>query len=257
MPRWYSGVYNSASRGSMIREASAMSGIEQGKQHVRAALVVGTMIVAAGLCDAQTVPSPGMIITASNITMASDGTGVIPFTLTSTNKFAGQVTVGCVAPTPAAGVREPACYAGGPMVAYTLSADGTAMGSITLTADAPLPSAAVARLEIPRQQNREGGGTVLAMAGALMMGWGLRRSCRRLASRAFAVAGLLVVVAGLSACGGPTTLTRGTYTYTLTAISLQEPSPIIPLGTEVSASTTVLVTVPPGIVVKYGVPVPV
>jgi hypothetical protein len=71
------------------------------------------------------------------------------------------------------------------------------------------------------------------------------------------MAALLVVLTGLSACGGPTTLTPGTYTYTLTATSLQEASPTTPLGSEVSASTTVVVTVPPGIVVKYGVPVPV
>lgn len=235
-----------------------MGGGTQAKRCGSAAALAGMMTVAIGLCGAQTVPSPGVTIAARNVTMASDGTGGIPFTLTSTNKFAGRVMVVCAAPTPGPGVREPSCIVGIPAVAsnLTLAADGTATGEATVSANAPLPSAAVARLSSPRQRNHEGGGAILALAGALMVGWGLRRKTRRLGSQALGVAGLLVVLTGLAACGGPATLTPGTYTYTLTATSAGGTTGSTVAGSEVTASTTVVVTVPPGIVVNYNVASP-
>jgi hypothetical protein len=85
------------------------------------------------------------------------------------------------------------------------------------------------------------GDAAWALAGVVMLGIGLRKRTRRWA-RLLAMCGIGVVAMSLSGCGGPPTLTPGTYVFTLNAQS-------VPDGTTLSimASTTATVTVPPGI----------
>ena len=77
---------------------------------------------------------------------------------------------------------------------------------------------------------------------AFLLGLGLRR--RRIqAAQLLLAALLLIALTTLTACGGPPTLTPGTYTYTLTA------TPVDPTTTTtLSASANAVITVPPGIV---------
>jgi hypothetical protein len=76
-----------------------------------------------------------------------------------------------------------------------------------------------------------------------MLGLGLKRKRSRQSARLLLAVGMLIGLTGIGACSGPETLTPGTYTYTLNASSY------VQNNTSLSASTTVTVTVPPGIVV--------
>ncbi|MHB8304072.1 MAG: hypothetical protein ACYDC6_14830, partial [Acidobacteriaceae bacterium] len=184
--------------------------------------------------------TPSFTISASNITMPFSGTGSIPFTLTSVNGFAGTVHVTCTAPNPPAGVRVPAVSEGGPVTPpYVLTANATAKGVIVILASPPVPTPA--RLNHPRP----GEGASWALAGALMLGLGLRSRRAHRFTRLLLAVGMLIGLMGISACGSsPETLTPGSYTYTLNANAYDQNN------TSLSASTTVNVTVPPGIVVQ-------
>jgi len=181
-------------------------------------------------------PTPSFTISATNITMPSSGNGSIPITLTSVNGFAGTVVVGCMSPNPPAGVRKPYCDLPGPVAStYVLTANAKVTESIGISASAPLPPAA------GRYPPGAGADASLALAGGLMLGFGLRRRRARWPALLFLALAMLIGTTGIGACGsGPETLTPGTYTYTLNASAQNYPT--------LSASTTVNVTVPPGIV---------
>jgi hypothetical protein len=187
------------------------------------------------------VPVPSFTISASNITMPSSGEGPIPFTITSVNGFAGSIGVNCNPPNPATGVREPGCEGGPAMAPLVLTANGTATGGVYIDAIDPLPAHEVSRLNLPGH----GRGASWALAGVLLLGFGLRRR-KGWSGSVLLTLGLLIGLTGLGACGGPVTLTPGVYTYTLNAFTSGGTSPSI------STSTTANVTVPPGIVVQPG-----
>jgi hypothetical protein len=211
--------------------------------------LVVLLTLAPGLCAAQPpAPTPGFTISASNITMSSSNTS-IPFTLTSVNGFTGSVAVSCTPPNPPAGVNEPECGNFGPATGpIVLTANGTATGAVALLAYKPLPTPTVSRLN----HLGHGRGTSWALAGVLMLGLGsLRKRSRTKRSHLFThlslAVGMLIGLTGITACGGPETLTPGTYSYTLTATQVALPLPPNP-----SVSTTATVTVPAGIVVQPG-----
>lgn len=194
---------------------------------------------ASGFCSAQPpAATPSFTISASNITMPSSGTSSIPFTLTSVNGFAGSIAIGVTPPNPPAGTRLPYLEIGGPVMSYPLTANATVTGTIGTLSAIPVPLPV--KLNLPKP-TRHGERAIWSLAGAFMLGLGLRRSRAR-ATRLLLALCMLIALTGIGACGGPPTLTPGTYTYTLSAstISASEPS--------LSASTTVTVTVPPGIV---------
>jgi hypothetical protein len=76
----------------------------------------------------------------------------------------------------------------------------------------------------------------LALAGTLLLGFGIWRRARRwLALMVFAV-GILAGLAGISACGGNNSVvTPGTYAYTITATDTK---------TAVAVNTSINVMVP-------------
>jgi hypothetical protein len=195
-----------------------------------------------GTATAQT-PAPSFTISAAPYTMTTNG-GAIPFTLTSIHGYTGQLGVTCTNPDPPAGVNEPNCGNYGPATAgYTLAANGTATGTVDIVAIEPLPSPGNAKLGFPKHGN----GVGWALAGALMMGLGLRRKNALRRAKLLLSAGLLISLMSISACsGGPATLTPGTYTYTLTA------SPASGNNQTLTATITVKVTVPPGIDILPG-----
>ena len=220
--------------------------------------LVVVIVVGTGACVAQSPANVATFtISATDVAMPLSGNGSIPLTLTSVNGFVGTLTVGCMPPTPAIGVNEPNCADNGVFPSYPLTANGTAQGVMRLNPDAPLPAPAVGLLHLPGR--REGAGW--AVAGVLMLGVGLRsrRRLRGIGRSARGAAGLLTVAGmliglgglGVAGCGGAETLTPGVYTYTVTASTYG--LPVVPVQV---ASTTVKVTVPPGVVVQKNVPLP-
>lgn len=191
------------------------------------------------LCAAQpATPAPSFTITGSTVTMPSSGNANIPFTLTSVNGFAGSFFVSCAQPNVPAGVKLPFLEIPGPVHTFALAANGTTTGIVGFLSAVPIP---VPVRWNPPPNRRHGNPAIWSFAGALLLGFGLRRK-RVLASRLLLAAGMFLGLATISACGGQPTLTPGTYTYTLTATELN--------NTSATASATVTVTVPPGIVTK-------
>jgi len=186
-------------------------------------------------------PAPSFTISASNVAMPLSGTVAIPFTLTSVNGFAGSVSVLCSEGTVSGSMHEgPYCDQGGPLMAYTLVANGTTTGSITIVAIQPNPVPLASRLHPAGRR----GGAGLALAGLVMLGIGWGRSGSRRFVRSTLALGILGGLAGigLGGCGGPPTLTPGTYTFMLNATSVATPV--------LASSTTANVTVPAGVVTK-------
>ncbi len=199
------------------------------------------LALVSNLCEAQpSAPTPSFTISATNVTMPSSGTVSIPFTLTSVNGFTGSLIVGITPPTPPVGTRLPYLDIGGPARDYPLAANATVTASIGVLAAIPEP--VPVKLNLP---NRPAYGEAVRweLAGVLLLGLGSLRKRAR-AMRLLLALCMLVALTGISACGGPPTLTPGTYTYTLTATKIN-PAVLSP-----SATTTVNVTIPPGIVTK-------
>ncbi len=191
------------------------------------------------LCAARTLaPAPSFTITGSNVTMPSSGTTTFPFTLTSVNGFAGNIFVSVAQPTVPSGVKLPYLELPGPAHTFALTANGTTTGTVGLLSAVPVPIPV--RWNLPSHPGHSER-AIWSLAGALLLGLGLRRN-RALATRLLLAAGLLLGLTAISACGGQPTLTPGTYTYTLTATEVN--------NTTATANTTVTVTVPPGIVTR-------
>lgn len=198
---------------------------------------LGSTALATGL----TAPTPTFTISASNVTMPSNGMVAIPFTLTSVNGFVGSITVDCSKGiVPGSLNLGPYCGGGGPVVAFPLTANGTATGNIEIVAIQPTIEPAVKAAGF---LNR-GHGASWALGGVLMLGLGLRRRARQFARIGVAAGVLGLAALGISGCSGPPTLTPGDYTFTLaaTTISNSTQTPAIVM------TTTATVTVPAGIV---------
>jgi hypothetical protein len=197
--------------------------------------------LASTACAAQVpAPAPSFTISASNVTMPSSGMVTIPFTLTSVNGFTGMVSVLCGMPTVPGSINKgPYCDQGGPLMAYTLVANGTTTGSITIVAIKPNPVPLASKSALVGH----GRGASWALACALILGLGLKRKSVIRPSRVALAVFLLMGLAGLGicGCGGPPTLTPGTYFFMLNATSVST-------NPSLYASTTANVTVPAGIV---------
>jgi hypothetical protein len=185
-------------------------------------------------------PSPSFTITATNVTMSSttsSGSGSSSFTLTSVNGYAGTVGINCSNLDPPAGVNVPICDFGGPAfpVSYTLTANQVVTGSILFLNSQPPCKDGVCPVSLPHRGARrlpQG----LALAGALLLGFGFRRRTARWLTLTLLAVGTLAGLAAISACGGNNNVvTPGTYAYTIMAKDLT---------TNASATTSIHVTVP-------------
>ncbi len=120
--------------------------------------------------------TPDFTITATNATMSSSsssGFGSSSFTLTSVNGYTGKVAITCVPPSPPTGGKVPVCGGSTTMPAYTLTANQVVTGSIPLyNMPVPIP------VSLPRRGSH-GPAPGLALAGALLLGFGIRRGAGR------------------------------------------------------------------------------
>jgi len=199
------------------------------------------LAVTFSMCKAESpAPTPSVNITVGNVTITDSG-GSIPFTLTSINGFAGEVSVTCKPPNPPEGVLEPNCPGGGPpLPPATITAGGTATGSVGINSEAPLPATGTTYVAV-------GSMVGWTFAGVWMLGLGLRGEKKNGFTQGSLLVGLLMVLMGTAACGGKVeTLTPGVYTYTLTATPYAQSNPAF------STSATANVTVPAGIDVIFG-----
>jgi hypothetical protein len=196
-------------------------------QRYRLQVVLGFLIASSNVVfgSSASAPTPAFTITANNVTMSSSGSsgsGSSSFTLTSVNGYAGTVEVGCVPPTPPAGVNVSICNFGGPVrPPYTLTANQVVTGTIGFLNSNPCNGCLAPGL---------------ALAGVLLLGFGIRRRVARWLTLTLLVAGTLAGLAGISACGGNSGgATPGTYTYTITATDI---------NTQMSQTASINVTVP-------------
>ncbi len=173
--------------------------------------------------------APDFSITATNATVSATGTGTTTFTLTSLKGYTGTVVVTCYASSPPAGAKLPYC-GGGAIRAEKLTAGEIVSGSLPLT-EFPVPVAA----SLPRRPGA-GPASSVAVAGALLLGLGLRRRARRWLVLGVFAAGALAGFAGISACAANGNgLTQGTFPYTVVATDTT---------TNAMVSSTFMVTVP-------------
>jgi len=178
--------------------------------------------------------APAFAITAANVTMPNSGAGTSQWTVTGI-PLTGTLYVSCLYAGTATMARIPTCATPGPVQApKSVTAGQTVTGTIYFYPyGTPMP------VGLRREGHAPAAG--LALAGGLLLGFGLRRRAQRWFALTVLALGALVGLAGMTACGGSFNgMTPGTYQYTLTADN--EASPVTPLGQGVS--TTINVTVP-------------
>jgi hypothetical protein len=199
-------------------------------QGFRFSLLFGCVLAVAG-AEGQTATP--FTITATNVTMPSSGNGFSQFSVTNIPQN-GTMNISTSYVGTDTGARRPTC-ANTPPVVYQVKAGGTLTGTIACY---PYGAAVPAGLPQGRRSSRAGVG--LALAGALLLGCGFRRSARRWLALVSLAVGALAGLAGISSCGGnPNAMTPGTYQLT---ISADNEGTVTPLG--VLATTTIDVTVP-------------
>jgi hypothetical protein len=185
--------------------------------------------------------TPAFTLAATSVTMSSStssGQGSSSFTLTSINGYAGLVGINCSAPTPPMGVLVPICDFGGPAYPQieSLSANQAATGTILFRNS--LPPCNPCPVSLPRHRRNHGLSPDLALAAALLFGFGFRRRAARGLTLALLALGVLAGLAGISACGGNSNnrnVSPGTYVYTINARDM---------NSNALVSTSVNVTVP-------------
>jgi hypothetical protein len=212
------------------------------------------IICGLGTAHAQSA-TPGFTISASNATIPNSGTVAIPFTVTSVNGFAGSVVVTCGPANQPTGSILPLCGNGVVVVPYTLPANGTVTGSLDLVSYIPpCNNACPVKFVSPRprgavnlalgggpQSPRRRGAASLAVAGVVLLGFGFRRKARQL-RLLLLVVGIMAGLSGIGCgSGNHSTLTPGTFAYTISAVEVTTDNPSLVVN------TTVNVTIPAGI----------
>ncbi|HZB88816.1 MAG TPA: hypothetical protein VE291_09185 [Terracidiphilus sp.] len=191
----------------------------------------GVLLLALCAVSSLTAQTKAFTISAANVTILSGENGSSAYTVANI-PAAGQLGINCQYTGPTTTAKIPYC-GGGAVISIPVTAGQTVNGTIGIYRS-PVPSPA-ARNESPGSALARG--FVLALAAPLL--WGLRR--RRAMGRWLALAAFcLVALGGISACGGSaSSMTPGTYQYTLTADN--EASSNTPLGQGVSTTFNVTV----------------
>jgi hypothetical protein len=167
--------------------------------------------------DAAAATTPGVSITASNVSVSDTGSGSSAYTVTSVGGFTGQVGVSCFAPELDGALVLPDCDI--PQQFLTIPANGSATGKMPFTPPANV-TAQNKRENKSRDERRPSG----PLAAGVLTRAGFAAARRRLrwnrTLSAFALcAGLL---AGLTATGcgghGGLAMSHGTFGYTIQAV---------------------------------------
>jgi hypothetical protein len=179
-------------------------------------------------------------ITAANVTMPVSGYGYSQFTVAGI-PGAGTVMISCqyTGPVTEAKIPQNCGPVGAPGIPVQ-AGETTFNGTILFVPYGQVPPPGLGKLRgapLPPGHLPAAG---LALAGALMLGFGLRRRARRWLTLLLFAVGALAGAAGISGCTLGNVMTPGTYQYTITAV--YEANPVLPLGQGVS--TTINVTVP-------------
>jgi hypothetical protein len=208
------------------------------------------LIAGCALCGVSALAATPFAITATNVTMPTAGPttnssgdtsiplGVSQITVTGI-PAAGTLTIGCQYSGPATQAKIPKqCGIVGPGQLQVQASETTISGTVYFV---PYSQGYVPGLaELPDAPGPSGHlpTSGMALAGGLMLGFGLRRRARRwLAFTVFAVFALAGAL-GISACGGSSAMTPEAYPYTISAGFTETGS-----GAIQTAATTVLVTV--------------
>jgi len=210
-------------------------------QRVRLLAILGILaVLTVTLSGAPALAiTPSFTITATNVTMStasSSGIGSSSFTLASINGYAGTVGVTCSAPTPPAGVNVPICdWSPGPIVRPTITLVANQVATGTISFINAIPPCNPCPVSLPRSRSHclpQG----LALAGALLLGFGFRRRAPSWLTLTLFAIGTFAGLAAINACGGNNdAATPGTYVYTIYATDV---------STDVSVTTSINVTVP-------------
>lgn len=203
------------------------------------------------LCSVSALAATPFDITAANLTMSADvppttsgGTTSIQMgssQFTVTGVVGGTLTIGCRYSGSVTQARIPQqCGIVGPGQVPVQAGETTLSGTVYFVPYGQGPVPSLAQLpSVPRPSNRPPA-TPLAVAGALIFGFGFLRRARRTLLLAALAACSLAGAAGMSSCGGgnSNTMTPGTYPYTISAAFTETGSNAIQ-----TASTTITLTV--------------
>jgi membrane-associated phospholipid phosphatase len=178
--------------------------------------------------------TPEFAITATNVTVPANGSrGFSQYTVTAI-PMNGTLAVSCEYVGMGPGLDAPICNYGPVAAPMQVDAGQAVTGMIGF-----LPAGSAVPVRLRRNGHAAGG---LALAGVLLLGFGLRRRVRRWLTLVLIIAGSLSVVAGISSCSASGSIygTPGTYQYTIAADN--ESGGVAPLGQ--GTTTTIYVTVP-------------
>jgi len=210
------------------------------------------LTASCGLCGVSAMAATPFAITATNLTMPADDPpttsggvtdihmGSSQFTVTGV-PGEGTLTIGCQYSGPVTQARMPKqCGIVGSGHLPVQAGEATLNGTVYFVpyGEGPVPSLAQLR-SVPRPSSRLPA-TALALAGALMLGFGFRRRARSALFLTVLAAFTLAGAVGISACGGgnSNTMTPGTYPYTISAGFTETGSSAIQ-----TATTTITLTV--------------
>jgi hypothetical protein len=193
------------------------------------------LAVSFELSGASAQTSTPFTITATNVTMPTTGNGVSQFTITGVPGD-GTINMSCQYSGTEIVFKIPVCPMTPPAL-IPVTTGQTLTGSILFYQyGAPIP----ASLRSAPHRSGHLPASGLALACALMLGFGLRRRASRWLTMVLLAAGTLAGVCGISGCIARNPMTPGTYPFTITAN--WESGGVTPLGQ--SVSTTINVTVP-------------
>lgn len=173
---------------------------------LRILLVLCFTLIAARVMPAA---APEFAVAAANVTMPSSGNGQSSYKVTGI-PMNGNLAVTCQYSGPATQASIPNCSYG-PIASIPVTPGQTVTGVVYF-----FPAGVAVPLETGRRSQGPAAG--LALAGAVLLGFGLRRRARNWLALVVLAAGSLAAVSGLSACvAGMNGMTPGTYSYTITA----------------------------------------
>jgi hypothetical protein len=206
----------------------------------RKLILAGSLLaIVCGLSGLRALAVTPYAITASNVTMPSSGLGSSQFTVSGI-PGAGAVTIGCVYSGPVTVAKIPQLC--GPVGAPTIpvpAGETTFSGTILFVPFGQAPPPGLGKLRGAPLPSGHLPATCLALAGALLLGFGFRRRARRWLTMVVFAAGTLVGLAGISGCVKVDIMTPGTYQYTISAGFIETGTNVIQ-----TAITNINVTVP-------------